>query len=166
MSQREHAEDTLWWSIKNATDYDAHRRTIILFHANTSSLRGQPNPLMWIDNTGQVWPELRQRLEAYQPKRIAINVDRDLAFSGGLHVGELDSLAEELGEEWMSKTVNIPMMAVEFVSDKASGQVDCYRDMQEIVWAMLEEGFSHRVIGAGLTTTMVRFDHFWSHRRT
>ncbi|KAF9054941.1 hypothetical protein BDZ89DRAFT_1106870 [Hymenopellis radicata] len=154
MSQREHAEDTLWWSIKNATDYDVHRRTVLLFHTNSSSLAGRPNPLIWIDNTGQVWPELRQQLEKYTPERIAINVDRDLAFSGGLHVGELAVLEEELGEKWMSRTVNIPMMSVEFVSDKGSGQIDYYRDMQESVWAMLEEGFSHRVIDVGVTSTL------------
>ncbi|KDR83885.1 hypothetical protein GALMADRAFT_236354 [Galerina marginata CBS 339.88] len=151
--QREHAEDTIWWSIKNATDFDAHRRTVLLFHTNESSLAGMPNPLKWIDNTGQVWPELRSTLERSDPDRIVLNTDEDIAFAGGLHVGELAVLQRELGERWMKRTVNEPMLAVEFVATKVPGQLQYYQNMQENVWAMLEEGFSHKVIRPGVTTT-------------
>ncbi|PFH51398.1 hypothetical protein AMATHDRAFT_74952 [Amanita thiersii Skay4041] len=153
MSQREHAEDTIWWSIKNATDYDSHRRTIVLFHTNSSSLAGRPNPVIWVDNTGKVWPELRTILEDYNPQRIAINIDRDIAFSGGLHVGEYDTLKDELGESWIGRMVNIPLLAIQYVSTKVPGQLYYYAKMQETAWAMLEEGFSHRIIEPGVTTT-------------
>lgn len=155
MSEREHAEDTIWWSIKNATDFGAHRRTVVLFHTNTSSLAGQPNPLIWIDNTGAVWPELLSTLDAYDPQRIALNVDRDIAFGAGLHVGELAVLQEQLGERWMARTVNEPLLGVEYVASRVDGQLEYYRKMQEIAWAMIEEGFSHRVIEPGTTTTEV-----------
>ncbi|KAH9482794.1 hypothetical protein JR316_0004894 [Psilocybe cubensis] len=151
--QREHAEDTIWWSIKNATDFDSHRRTILLFHNNQSSLAGAPNPLKWIDNTGLVWPELRNTLAEFKPSRIVLNTDEDIAFAGGLHVGELAVLRRELGDFWIEKTVNEPMLAVEFVASKVSGQLPYYRRMQENVWAMLEQGFSHHVIQPGKTTT-------------
>lgn len=152
MSQREHAEDVIWWSVKNATDFGAHRRTVALFHANTSSM-GQPNPMLWVDNTGDVWPELRNALEAYDPQRIALNVDPDIAFGGGLHVGEYTVLVEQLGKHWMSRMVNEPLLGVEFVATRVDGQLEYYRKLQEIVWAMLEEGFSHKVIEPGRTTT-------------
>ncbi|KAK0230716.1 hypothetical protein IW262DRAFT_424435 [Armillaria fumosa] len=153
MCQREYAEDTIWWSIKNATAYDVHRRTVVLFHTNTSSLQDQPNPLVWIDNTGQVWTDLHKRLASYDPKRITINVDQNIAFSGGMHVGEMRVLEEELGSKWMSRMVNVPMLAIEYVSYKVSGQIQYYRDMQEVIWAMLEEGFSHKIINPGVTST-------------
>ncbi|RDB20125.1 hypothetical protein Hypma_012765 [Hypsizygus marmoreus] len=153
MSQREHAEDTIWWSIKNATDFGAHRRTVTLFHTNTSSLAGKPNPLLWVDNTGAVWPELLNTLKTYHPKRIVLNVDRHIAFAGGLSVGEMAVLNIQLGDRWMGCTVNEPMVAVEFVASRVDGQLEYYRKMQEIVWAMLEEGFSHQVIEPGKTTT-------------
>ncbi|KAF9464889.1 peptidase M24, structural domain-containing protein [Collybia nuda] len=153
MSQREHAEDTIWWSIKNATDFGAHRRTILMFHRNTASLKGQPNPLIWIDNTGDVWPELRSILKAYDPNTIVLNTDRDIAFGSGLHVGELAVLEEQLGKQWMSRVTNEPHLSIEFVATRVDGQLHYYRKLQEIVWAMLEEGFSHRVIKPGLTTT-------------
>ncbi|KAL5508528.1 hypothetical protein ACEPAH_6147 [Sanghuangporus vaninii] len=153
MSQREHAEDTIWWSIKSATEFAAHRRTVVLFHTNSSSLAGRPNPLLWIDNTGDVWPELRQVLESYAPERIMVNTDRDIAYAGGLHVGEMDILKEELGGRWTSRFVNIPMLAVEFVSKRVPGQMKYFAKMQETIWAMLEEAFSERVVVPGKTTT-------------
>ncbi|THH11554.1 hypothetical protein EW145_g584 [Phellinidium pouzarii] len=153
MCQREHAEDTIWWSIKPATSFAVHRRTVVLFHTNTSSLAGQPNPLTWVDNTGAVWPELRSILMGYAPQRIAINVDRDIAFAGGMHVGEMEVLEHELGPHWTRRFVNVPMLAVEFVSRRVPGQILYFRPMQETVWAMLEEAFSERVVVPGVTTT-------------
>ncbi|KDR83884.1 hypothetical protein GALMADRAFT_54315 [Galerina marginata CBS 339.88] len=150
---REHAEDTIWWSIKNATDFDTRRRTVLLFHTNESSLAGAPNPLKWIDNTGQVWPELRSTLEKFDPSRIVLNTDENIAFAGGLHAGELAVLQRELGEQWMKRTVNEPMLAVEFVATRVPGQLQYYQKMQESIWAMVEEGFSHKAIRPGVTTT-------------
>lgn len=153
MSQREHAEDVIWWSIKNATDFDAHRRTIILFHNQRSEKL--PNPIKWVDNTGSVWPELINTLETLQMQRIAINVDSDINFASGLHVGELNALQENIFESWDGQLVNVPMLGVEYVATRVDGMLQYYRDLQEIVWAMLEEGFSHKVIEPGVTTTVV-----------
>lgn len=153
--QREYAEDTLWWSIKDATEYAPHRRMVLLFHTNTSSLVGQPNPLRWVDNTGAVWPALRAALHAYNPRRIALNTDKSIAFGGGLHVGEYEALAEAMGELWMERTVNEPMLGVEYVATRVPGQLQYYRDLQETTWALVEEAFSERVITPGLTTTEV-----------
>ncbi|KAI9000828.1 hypothetical protein BD414DRAFT_14182 [Trametes punicea] len=153
ISQREYAEDTIWWSVKGATEYAPHRRTVLLFHTNTSSLAGRPNPLRWVDNTGAVWPELQEVLEAYDPRRIALNTDKDVAFGGGLHVGEYEALAEALGEGWMERTVNEPMLGIEYVATRVPGQLRYYRDLQEMTRALVEEAFSERVITPGLTTT-------------
>jgi len=110
---------------------------------------------MWTDNTGQVWPELRATLEKFNPGRIALNTDRNIAAGGGLHVGELEVLAEELGPKWMNRTVNEPMLGIEYVAKRIPGQIECYRLMQESIWAMIEEAFSWRVIEPGHTTTVV-----------
>lgn len=128
---------------------------VLLFHTNTSSLAGQPNPLRWVDNTGAVWPALRAALHAYDPRRIALNTDKNIAFGGGLHVGEYEALAEAMGELWMERTVNEPMLGVEYVATRVPGQLRYYRDLQETTWALVEEAFSERVITPGLTTTEV-----------
>lgn len=155
MVQREHAEDTIWWSMKNATAFDSHRRTVVLFHTNSSTTAGLPNPIVWVDNTGQVWPELRATFEEHDFRRIVVNTDRNIAFAGGLHVGEYEVLAEELGEKWTERMVNEPMLAIEYVATRVDGHLPYYRKLQEIVWAMLEEGFSHKIIQPGTTSTEV-----------
>lgn len=156
MSQREYAEDTVWWSMKQATEFAPHRRTVVLFHTNTSSLAGQPNPLTWVDNTGSVWPELLSALSSFDPQRIAINTHDTIAFAGGLHVGEMEELKVQLGEKWMERTANVPMLPVEFIAARIPGQLVWYKKMMESVWAMVEEAFSERVIEPGVTTTVVR----------
>ncbi|KAI0650544.1 hypothetical protein C8Q79DRAFT_998370 [Trametes meyenii] len=163
ISQREYAEDTVWWSVKDATEYAPHRRTVLLFHTNTSTLTEQPNPLRWVDNTGAVWPELRTILRAYDPRRIALNTDKDVAFGGGLHVGEYEVLARELGEDWIERTVNEPMLGIELVAARVPGQLEYYRKLQETTWALIEEAFSERVITPGITTTE---DVEWWYRET
>lgn len=109
-----------------------------------------------------MWPELRATFEEHNFSRIVINTDRDIAFAGGLHVGEYDVLVEELGEGWMGKMVNEPMLAVEYIATRVEGQLPYYRKLQETVWAMLEEGFSHRIVRPGITSTEVRSYACWS----
>lgn len=155
MSQREHAEDTVWWSIKSATEFAAHRRTVVLIRANMTALTNRPNPMKWIDNTGEVWPELRAMLEELNPKRIAVNVDPNIAFAGGMHVGELETLKENLDNRWSDRFVNVPMLAAEYVSARVPEQLEYYQLLEETAWAMIDEAFSERVITPGVTTTEV-----------
>ena len=66
-----------------------------ILEALCAHLAGAPNPMLWIDNTGDVWPELRTLLSDFNPARIVVNTDRDIAFAGGMHVGEMKVLKEE-----------------------------------------------------------------------
>ncbi|KAF9498590.1 hypothetical protein BDN71DRAFT_1481009 [Pleurotus eryngii] len=130
MSQREHAEDVIWWSIKNATDFDAHRRTIILFHNKRSEKL--PSPIKWVDNTGSAWPELTTTLETLQI---------DINFASGLQVGELNALQENIFGSWDGQLLNVPMLGIEYVATRVDGMLEYYHDLQEIVWATLERAF-------------------------
>jgi hypothetical protein len=62
MSQKEYVEDTVFWSLKRATQFSARRRTTQLFLANAT------DPIKpfctWIDNTHEVWNSLLGILEA------------------------------------------------------------------------------------------------------
>lgn len=99
MSQKEYTEDIVFWSLKQAEQFSARRRTIQLFLANNAT----EYVYTWIDNTPTVWRELLDVLEENDPARIAVNVDREIAFGGGLHVGELRNIVDELGEEWSKR---------------------------------------------------------------
>lgn len=157
---REHAEDTIWWTIKSAVEFNAHRRTIVLFHANTT------NPFTWIDNTNAAWEPLTAILSKLNPRTIAINTHHDVAHASGMHVGEMEVLRERIGEEWVRKFMQIPeMMVVEFVGRRTDvgtgmgteGLLEMYRKLEETTWAIVEEAFSEKVVVPGRTTTDVRF---------
>ena len=151
MSQKEYAEDTVFWSLKASTQFAARRRTVSLYLANSS---GSPSHV-WIDNTPQVWSSLLSVLEAEQPESIAINADSQIAFSSGLHAGELENVLVNLGPSWSERLVNKPMLAVEFVGTMPKGQLGWYKKLMETAWAMIGEGFSEGVIEPGKTTTEV-----------
>ncbi|KAI0092206.1 hypothetical protein BDY19DRAFT_928839 [Irpex rosettiformis] len=153
ISQREYAEDTIWWSVKSATEYAPHRRTILLFHTNASSIGRAPNPLRWVDNGPGPWNELLGALEILNPKHIAVNIDRDISFGGGLHVGELEEMKAYLGVKWTERFVSEPMIGVEYVAGRVDGMLEYYRMLQETTWALIEEAFSEKVIETGITTT-------------
>ena len=153
MSQKEYAEDTVFWSLKRAIQFSARRRTTQLFLANAT------DPIKpfytWIDNTPEVWSDLLDVLESQDPKTIAVNVDSEVAFSSGMHAGELGKVMEKLGKKWSGRLVSEPMIAVEYIGTMIRDRLPWYRQLQETAWALISEGFSERVITPGETTTKV-----------
>lgn len=150
ISQREYAEDTVFWALKRFTQFSARRRTTQLFLANATG--GSPSAYSWIDNTPLVWSELQSILADQQPRSIALNTHPELAFSGGLHAGERDAIEAALGEEWTDRFVLEPMIAVELVATMVKGRLGWYQKMMETAWAIIEEGFSNKIIEPGVTT--------------
>jgi hypothetical protein len=153
MSQREYAEDTVFWSLKRATQFSARRRTVDLFIA--TAIDETSSSYKWIDNTPKVWSELRSVLESQNISSIAINADTDVSFSSGLHVGELELIINKLGPEWADKFVVEPMIGVEFIGTMVPDRLAWYRRLQETAWAIISEAFSESVIEPGVTTTDV-----------
>lgn len=155
MSQREYAEDTVFWALKPHTAFSARRRTTQLFLADPTPA-GSPASYSWIENTDTVWRELRAVLETQNPARIAINAHRELAFASGLHAGERDAIATALGNEWTDRFVVEPMLPIEVVAHMVPGRLQWYRRMMETAWAIIEEAFSEKVITPGVTRSSVR----------
>ncbi|CAN8102088.1 unnamed protein product [Discula destructiva] len=150
ISQREYAEDTVFWALKDWEQFSARRRTTQLFLANATG--DSPSAFSWIDNTPLVWSELSAILDQQKPQSIALNTHAELAFSGGLHAGERDAIEATLGEAWADKFVLEPMIAVEVVATMVDDRLDWYRKMMETCWAIIEEAFSNKVIEPGVTT--------------
>ncbi|KAH8601766.1 xaa-Pro aminopeptidase family enzyme [Bisporella sp. PMI_857] len=151
MSEKEYAEDTVFWSLKSATQFSARRRTVTLFLANVTD--DSPLEYNWIDNTPTVWSDLLDVLEKHNPATIAVNVDPQIAFSSGLHVGEYDNIIGELGPYWAERFRSVPMLAVEYIGTMPRGQLEWYKKLMETAWAMISEAFSESVIVPGKTTT-------------
>lgn len=152
ISQREYAEDTVFWALKEHTQFSARRRTTQLIFANATG--DSPSTYEWIDNTPLVWSELKAVLAERQPRTVALNTHSELAFSGGLHAGELDAIEAALGEEWADRFILEPMIAVEVVATMVDSRLGWYRKLMETAWAIIEEAFSSKHIKPGETTTL------------
>jgi hypothetical protein len=102
-----------------------------------------------------LWDEVLAVLETNKPRKIAVNIDSELAFGSGLHAGEFGLIKKELGKKWAKRFVNQPLLAIEFVGTMPRAQLDWYKKLQGTAWAMISEAFSERVITPGETSTEV-----------
>ena len=157
ISQREYAEDTIFWSLKQATQFSARRRTTDLFLADPKNTTAHQHHT-WITMTPDedLWPELRAILDSEQPASIAVNADPDVSFASGMHAGELDALRRGLGKRWGGNLVSVPpMLPVEVIGTMVEGKAIWYMKLMSTAWAMISEAFSESVIRPGETTTTV-----------
>ena len=146
ISQREYAEDTIFWPLKSATQFSARRRTTTLFLAS-----GETHE--WIDNTEKVWDELNEVFEREDPETIVVNAHGELAFAGGLHAGERDVIQASLASKWVDRFVVDPMVPISYAGTQILERLPWYKSLQETAWAIISTAFSSAVISPGTTTT-------------
>ncbi|KAF2209177.1 hypothetical protein CERZMDRAFT_107232 [Cercospora zeae-maydis SCOH1-5] len=151
ISQREYGEETVFWSMKYAEQFSARRRTLSIFFADDGFEGCESHT--WVDNTPKLWQNLHNVLRFCDPGSIALNIDSEIAFAGGLHAGEYLKLLEEVPSPWNERLVSKPMVAVEYIATMPDSRLHWYRKLMETAWAVIEEGFSERVIIPGETTT-------------
>lgn len=97
------------------------------------------------------WNALKQVLEERNPRRIAINVSRNFAFSDGLTAGERDGMSEALGSTWTSRFVSNDALALDFIATRIPGEAEFYVRLQELVWSLTQRMFSDEAITPGVT---------------
>ncbi|KAJ3414986.1 hypothetical protein HDV05_005817 [Chytridiales sp. JEL 0842] len=152
VSQREYAEDPVFWAMVPRTiSFSARRRTLMAFYKSPDS----PKLKQWrfIDNTPQVWEDFRKMLEEHDPKSIAMNIDSSFAFADGMHVGEFEAVIKHLPVKFLPRLVRKPLVAVEFLAARAETMLPYYQKLMQNVHSIIREGFSSSVITPGKTTT-------------
>jgi Xaa-Pro aminopeptidase len=174
ISQREYAEDPVFFSITSPTTFAARRRSIYVFHdrgpeagVDRLALGGtaqggiytiyrseRPAPTggdaeLWGD---EQWRLFRELVEDRDPANIVLNIDEDHAFADGLHAGEREALERALGE-YTDRVRREPRLAIDFIAHRIPEMMPRYRQIMETVHAMISEAFSNAVIEPGVTTT-------------
>ena len=178
---REYNEDPTFSSLVAPTTFAARRRTIYVFFdrgagkgverialggssqgglyeavratkAVTTGIGSQANQNaeLWGD---QQWQVLKEVVEARNPSKIAINSSRVFAFSDGLTAGERDGMFEALGEPWTSRMVSTDGLSLELIALRLPEEQAFYRKLQDLVWHLVDEMFSNRVVTPGVTRT-------------
>ena len=105
---------------------------------------------LWGD---QQWEVLREVIEERTPRVIAIDVSKDFAFSDGLSAGELAGMSTALGEKWTSRFRHAELLPLELIATRLPAEEETWRRMQALVWRIIGEAFSSRVITPGVTRT-------------
>lgn len=174
VSQREYAEDPVFFSITSPTTFAARRRSIYVFHdrgpdegveriALGGTAQGglytiyrseRPAPTggdaeLW---GGEQWRLLRELVEQRDPENIVLNIDEEHAFADGLHAGEREALERALGP-YAGRVKREPRLAIDYIAHRIPAMMPRYRQMMETVHAMISEAFSNAVVEPGVTTT-------------
>jgi Xaa-Pro aminopeptidase len=177
LSMREYNEDPVFWSIIAPTTFAARRRSIYVFFdrgpeggverlaLGGSSQGGLFHPYFARDTVdpsigrrpelvgqGQ-WDLLANLVRERDPRTIAVNISHTHAFSDGLSAGEWEQLARTLPSGYLARVVRANGLALDYIALRAPDMEPAYRRMQEIVWDVIREAFSNRVITPGKTTT-------------
>lgn len=177
---REYNEDPLFRALVSPTTFAARRRTIYVFHdrgpargverlalGGTSqggvyeavrTTKSIPGPAGVGGRTAELWGDeqwtvLKKVIEERNPKVIGINRSRTFAFADGLSSGELEGMTEVLGPALAAKFKPVEGLAVDLLALRLADEDAFYRDLQQLVWAQIEEMFSERTITPGVTRT-------------
>ena len=175
---REYNEDPVFPAIVSPTTFAARRRSIYVFFdrgpaagverlalGGTSqggvytafrSTRpiaadvGGRTAELWGD---QQWLLLRELIEDRNPRTIGINVSEVTAFADGLTAGELEGMRKALGPDLAARLRPVEDLAVDLLAVRLPEEEVVYAEMQRLVWSLIEEMFSERVITPGVTRT-------------
>jgi Xaa-Pro aminopeptidase len=174
VSQREYAEDPVFFSITSPTTFAARRRSIYVFFdrgedegVERIALGGtdqgglytiyrstRPAPTggdgeLWGD---EQWRLFRELVEDRDPRNIVLNIHEEHAFGDGLHAGEREALERALGP-YVDRVKREPRLAIDYLAVRIPEMMPRYRQMMETVHAMISHAFSNAVIEPGVTTT-------------
>ena len=167
---REYNEDPAFFSLVSPSVMAARRRTILVFNDQGAekgierlTLGGGSNGGLYkvyrdpevegreLWGEGQ-WALLRKLVEERKPATIAVDISHTHAFSDGLTAGEREKLESALGP-WTTKLVRAENLPLEYIAVRVPEMLPTYRQMMQIVHALIGRAFSSEVITPGKTTT-------------
>jgi len=178
MPMREYNEDPVFTSIVSPTTFAARRRTIYVFFdrgpdkgverlalggsnqgglyqafrsqkaiSGSAGVAGR-NAELW---GAQQWQLLKELIETRKPAKIAVNTSETWAFADGLSSGERQGMFAAIGPEWSARVVPAEGLAVDFIATRLPEEEVFYKDLQRLVWKLIDEMYSTRTIKPGVT---------------
>ncbi len=105
---------------------------------------------LWGD---EQWQVLRKVIEERNPKSIVVDISTVFAFSDGLSAGELEGMSKALGTKWTSRFKRIDALSLDLIATRLPEETARYRDLQTVVWGIIDTAFSRTVITPGVTRT-------------
>ncbi len=173
---REYNEDPVFRALVSATSFAARRRTIYVFFDRGEELgverlalgggsmgglyeayrAAQPTEQEGVQAElwgSQQWLLLADVISERDPKVIAVNAHPEHNFADGLTAAEWEQMRDAIGEEYASRVVRNPRIAIDYLALRVPSMTPAYRKMQTYVHQIIATAFSNAVITPGVTTT-------------
>ena len=96
--------------------------------------------------------ELKDYIEARDPKRIGLNISENIGGADGLSHSEFLELGELLGEKYKSRFVSAEKLTSDFRSRRVASEIAAFAEAGEFSYQIAEKAFSNAVITPGVTT--------------
>ena len=162
---REYNEDPVLKTMLPATWLSARRRTLLVFYHDPTTKTYEKLAIARYDVGDQVkaswdmkkfpdqWDALVDIIKSRNPKKIALNYSKDFAHADGLTYTEEKIFFNKLPESDRSKIVSAELLAISWLETRTEKEMQLYPQLIQLTHAIIEEGFSEKVIMPGITTT-------------
>ena len=162
---REYNEDPVLKTMLPATWLSARRRTILVFYNNPDTKTYEKLAIARYDVGDQVkaswdmkkfpdqWDALVDIINSRNPKKIALNYSTDFAHADGLTYTEEKILRSKLSPDFQSKIISAEPLAISWLETRTEKEMQLYPQLIQLTHAIIEEGFSEKVVMPGITTT-------------
>ncbi|WP_231621777.1 M24 family metallopeptidase [Sphingomonas sp. 37zxx] len=160
----EYNEDPIVETMLPATWLHARRRTILVFFdpgegkpieklALARYPVGDFAPAWNPDEQSDQWAELAMIVAARNPATIALNRAEGFPLADGLSATHYEAIVRALGPDMSKRLVSHERLGLGWLETRTSDEMATYPTISRISHAIIEEGFSERVITPGVTTS-------------
>ena len=162
---REYNEDPVLKTMLPATWLNARRRTVLLFidHGDARGVErmavaryavGDLFPGVWNpEEQPNQYARIAKILGEFNPQKIALNYSDTYALADGLTFSEQRDFSNALSPQLRERIVSAEEVAVGWLETRLPEEIDVYKDVMDIAYSIIKEGFSSEVVSAGETST-------------
>jgi Xaa-Pro aminopeptidase len=162
---REYNEDPVLKTMLPSTWLSARRRTILVFYHNPETgifekmaiaryNVGEVIKASWdMEKFPDQWDALIDIITKRNPKKIALNYSADFGHADGLTYTEQKAFVTRLPEALQNRVTSAEKLAVGWLETRTEREKQLYPQLVQITHSVINEGFSEKVIMAGITTT-------------
>jgi Xaa-Pro aminopeptidase len=162
---REYNEDPVLKTMLPSTWLSARRTTMLVFYRDSAKKVfdklaiarynvGETIKKAWDpEKIPNQWDALTDIIKTRNPKKIGINTSKNYGHADGLDHTHYDDLLKKLPENLKSRVVSAEKLAVAWLETRTEREMQIYPQLVDITHAIINEGFSEKVITPGITTT-------------
>lgn len=163
VASKEYHEDLVFDVLTPASYLTARRITMMVFIKTNDGVKrfslSMPDetlenyyPRYWNFGDEEQMVALNRLFEEYDPKRIAINISKDMTFADGLSYGLYTTLKESVNPKYVERFVVDEWIPIKVMEIRTPTELSLYPELMDIAFSIIEKAYSKEVIIPGVTT--------------